>query len=68
MIVTILCIWMLLTFPLVRSTLKHLEEQNRPERNGTLFQLILIFQSMLYVPHYYFLVTIEFITKLIKRK
>ena len=68
MILTILCIWILLTFPLVRSTLKHLEEQNRPERNETLFQIVLVGQCMLHVPYYYFLVTMEFIVKLIKRK
>jgi len=42
MIVTILCIWILLTFPLVRSTLKHMKEQNRPERDETLFQIVLV--------------------------
>lgn len=68
MIVTILCIWVLLTFPLVRNTLKHLEEQNRPERNETLFQIVLVGSSMLHVPYYYFLITMELITKLIKRK
>lgn len=68
MILTILCIWILLTFPLVRNTLKLLEEQNRPERNGMLFQIVLVGQCMLHVPYYYFLVTIEFIVKLIKRK
>lgn len=68
MILTILCIWVLLTFPLVRNTLKLLEEQNRPERNGMLFQIVLVGQCMLHVPYYYFLVTMEFIVKLIKRK
>jgi hypothetical protein len=68
MILTVLFVWMLLTFPLVRTTLKHLEEQNRPERNEVLFQIVLVFQSMIYVPHYYFLVTMELIVKLIKRK
>jgi len=68
MILTILCVWILLTMPLVQTTLKLLEEQNRPERNEVLFQIVLVFQSMIYVPHYYFLVTMEFIVKLIKRK
>ena len=68
MILTVLFVWMLLTFPLVRTTLKHLEEQNRPERNEVLFQIVLVFQSMIYVPNYYFLVTMELIVKLIKRK
>ena len=68
MILSILCIWILLTFPLVRATLKNLEEQNNPERNGMLFQIVLVGHCMLHVPYYYFLVTIEFIVKLIKRK
>lgn len=68
MIWTILLIWMLATFPLVRTTLKQLEEQNRPERHGLLFQIILIGHSMIYIPYYYFLVTMEFITKLFKKR
>jgi len=68
MILTILCIWVLLTFPLVRNTLKLLEEQNRAERNEMLFQIVLVGNCMLHVPTYYFLVTKEFIVKLIKRK
>ncbi len=68
MIWTILLIWMLATFPMVRKTLKHMEEQGRQERNELLFQIILIGQSMIYVPYYYFLVTMEFITKIFKKR
>jgi hypothetical protein len=68
MIWTIILIWMLATFPMVRATLKHMEEQGRQERNELLFQIILIGQSMIYVPYYYFLVTMEFITKLFKKR
>lgn len=68
MIWTILLIWMLLTFPLVRSTMKQLEEQDKPERHGLLFQIILILHSMIYVPYYYFLVVMEFITKPFKKR
>ena len=53
MIWTILLIWMLATFPLVRTTLKQLEEQDRPERHGLLFQIMLIGHSMIYIPYYY---------------
>jgi hypothetical protein len=68
MIWTIILIWVLATFPLVRTTMKQLEEQNRPERNGLLFQIILIVHSMIYIPYYYVLVIFEFFTKLFKRK
>jgi hypothetical protein len=68
MIWTILLIWILLTFPIVKETLKQCELNNRPERNDTLFQLILIGQSMIYVPLYYFLVVMELITKPFKKR
>jgi len=68
MIVTILCIWILLTFPLVRLTLKNMEEQGIEERNETLFQIVLVGSCMLHVPYYYFLVIANFIVNLIKRK
>jgi hypothetical protein len=67
MIWTILLIWFFATLPMVISTMKLLEEQNRPERHGLLFQIILIFQSMIRVPQYYFLVIANFIVKLIKK-
>jgi hypothetical protein len=53
---------------MVRATLKHMEEQGKQERNELLFQIILIGQSMIYVPYYYFLVTMEFITKPFKKR
>lgn len=68
MILTILCIWVLLTFPLLRTTLKQLEERGIEERKTALFQTVLMFQCMWHVPQYYFLVTIEFLEKIIKRK
>lgn len=67
MIWTIILLWMLATFPLVRTTMKQLEEQNIPERKDLLFQIILIGQSMIYLPYYYFLVIMNFIVKLIKK-
>lgn len=68
MIIKILLVWFLLTLPIVRTVLKQMEEQNRPERNSILFQIVLILQSMIYVPHYYFLVVLELVTKPFKRK
>lgn len=68
MIVTILCIWILLTFPLVKRTLKDMEEQGIEERDSWLLQVILLGSCMLYVPYFYFLVIANFIVKLIKRK
>jgi len=68
MILTILCIWVLLTFPLLRTTLKQLEERGIEERKTALFQTVLMFSCMWHVPQYYFLVTIEFLEKIIKRK
>lgn len=68
MITKILLVWFLLTLPIVRSVLKQMEEQNRPERDSILFQIVLILQSMIYVPHYYFLVVLELVTKPFKRK
>jgi hypothetical protein len=67
MIWTIILLWMLATFPMVRTTMKHLEEQNISERKDLLFQIILIGQSMIYLPYYYFLVIMNFIVKLIKK-
>lgn len=68
MILTIMCVWMLLTYPLVRDTLKYMEQQNLPERDSVLFQIVLIIQSMIKLPIYYYLVTMNFLVKLIKRK
>lgn len=68
MILTIMCVWVLLTLPIVRNVLKQLEQENRPETDSIMFQIVLIFQSMIYVPHYYFLVTLELIAKPFKRK
>jgi hypothetical protein len=59
---------MLATFPLVRTTMKHLEKQNVPERHGLLFQIMLLVQSMIILPRYYFLVTMEFITRPFKKR
>jgi hypothetical protein len=47
--------------------MKHLEEQNISERKDLLFQIILIGQSMIRLPQYYFLVIANFIVKLIKK-
>jgi hypothetical protein len=68
MIVTILLVWLLLTYPMVKETLRHMEKEDRPERNSLLFQIILLGQSMIYVPYYYFLMIMGFILKVFKNK
>lgn len=50
------------------TTLKQLEERDIEERKTALFQTVLMFTCMWHVPQYYFLVTIEFLQKIIKRK
>lgn len=68
MIITIILVWVLLTYPMVRETLTQMEKDERIERNGFLFQLILVGQCMIYVPIYYVLFTYELIKKIFKKK
>lgn len=68
MIITILLVWVLLTYPMVRETLRFMEIENRPERHSLSFQLILILQCMVHVPLYYPLVIAGSIVKIFKKK
>jgi hypothetical protein len=68
MIIQIILVWILLTYPIVRAVLKDLEEKNVSERYSTLFQIMLLFQCMKHVPTYYFMMFGLTITKLFKKR
>lgn len=68
MIITILLVWVLLTYPMVKETLRLMEIEDRPERHSLSFQLILVIQCMVHVPLYYPLVIMGSIGKFFKKK
>lgn len=60
---TILTIWILLSFPIVRHVNKRMEEHDDELRFKTSFQLVLFVRAQLEVPRFYFVK----ITKLLFR-
>lgn len=51
---TILSIWVLLSFPIVRDVNKRMEETDDELRFRTSFQLVLFIRAQFEVPRYYF--------------
>jgi len=51
---TIITIWILLSFPIVRHVNKRMEELNDELRFNTTFQLVLFFRAQFEVPKFYF--------------
>jgi hypothetical protein len=60
---TILTIWVLLSFPIVRHVNKRMEEHDDELRFRTSFQLVLFVRAQFEVPRFYF----DKITKLLFR-
>ena len=52
---TLLLIWILLSFPIVRHVNRRMEETNDDLRFRTSFQLILFIRAQFEVPKYYFI-------------
>ena len=50
---TLLLIWILLSFPIVRHVNRRMEETNDDLRFRTSFQIILFFKAQLEVPRWY---------------
>jgi hypothetical protein len=62
-VVTIVCVWILLSYPITYKVNKRLEENNDSARYETGFQIFLFIRALIEVPIFYIRPILQLLTK-----
>jgi uncharacterized membrane protein YvlD (DUF360 family) len=60
---TILCLWIVMSFPITYKVNKRLEQNNDSARYETGFQIFLFIRALIEVPRFYIRPILQFLTK-----
>ncbi len=62
-VVTIVCVWILLSYPITYKVNKRLEQNNDSARYETGFQMFLFIRALIEVPRFYLRPILKLLTK-----
>jgi hypothetical protein len=62
-VVTIVCVWILLSYPITYKVNKRLEQNNDSARYETGFQIFLFIRALIEVPFFYIRPILQLLTK-----